>query len=191
MNAIPFNIRRLKAQDLPDVMGLDRVVFKEPWPESAYIQELYFNPQARYFVLHREIPAEDVKAWQFWRARHTARLIGFLGMRIEMNAGHISTIAVHPQWQGRKLGEWLLITALEQAFDDQARAMTLEVRVSNTRAQHLYRKYDFAVTSRLHEYYQDSEDAYVMRVAPLDRAYQAMVATRRQEVLAYLALQTA
>jgi ribosomal-protein-alanine N-acetyltransferase len=52
---------------------------------------------------------------------------------------------------------------LEQALDLGAVTATLEVRVSNTRAQGLYRKYDFEIVGRRKRYYRDnSEDALLM-----------------------------
>ena len=48
----PFEIRPLAAKDIPTVTSIDRLVFRDPWPESAYVQELYFNPNAHYFVIN-------------------------------------------------------------------------------------------------------------------------------------------
>ena len=44
--SMPFRIRPLESRDIPTVMHIDRIVFRDPWPESAYVQELYFNPNA-------------------------------------------------------------------------------------------------------------------------------------------------
>jgi ribosomal-protein-alanine N-acetyltransferase len=48
--------------------------------------------------------------------------------------------------------------------------VTLEVRVSNTIAQHLYHKYGFVVEGRRRRYYSDNhEDAFVMGTPLIDR----------------------
>ena len=48
----------------------------------------------------------------------------------------------------------------------------LEVRESNLTAQKLYEKYDYNVVGRRKGYYRaDNEDALLMEVRPLDKAY--------------------
>ncbi len=174
----PFLIRRMKPADIPAVMALDRIVFSDPWPESVYIKELFYNPKARYFVLYLDRRVELRRRWWTWRPR-TPQLLGFVGMRTEGTKGHISTLAVRPEWQGRGLGELLLLTALEQSLADAVRAVTLEVRVSNLVAQRLYQKYRFVRTSRLHGYYHNGEDAFLLQAGPLDDAYRQMLRERR------------
>ena len=147
------------------------MVFTDPWPESAYVQELYFNSQAHYFVIQLTQPSERF-SWKARRAALAAQIIGYVGMRVEMGKGHISTLAVRPDWRGWGLGELLLHKALEQAIHGGAQTVTLEVRVSNTVAQNLYDKYGFATISRLRGYYSDGEDAYLMRAEIVGADYQ-------------------
>ena len=47
-------------------------------------------------------------------------------------------------------------------------SLFLEVRVSNTPAINLYKKFGFKIVRRIPYYYRDGEDAYVMviRLAP-------------------------
>ena len=181
----PYKIRPLEARDIPVVAGIDRMVFKEPWPESAYIQELYFNPNAHYSVLQLMEPA--AKRWCLGRrAAQAACIIGFIGVRVETGRGHISTLAVRPEWRQRGLGELLLIVAIKQAVKDKSANIGLEVRVSNVIAQNLYIKYGFETISRLHQYYRDREDALLMRTGPLDFGYQWYVEARYNTLIAQL-----
>jgi len=165
-----FLLRRMEARDIAAVVSVDRAVFEDPWPESAYVQELYFNPNARYFVLSLNDPGQLSERRES-RALRTKRLVGFVGMRVERDKGHISTLAVRPEWRGRKFGELLLLRALIQAMQDGAQTVTLEVRISNSVAQSLYRKYGFQVASRLLGYYFNGEDAYLMRAGPFTDTY--------------------
>jgi ribosomal-protein-alanine N-acetyltransferase len=158
-----FRIRPMEGRDIPAVVSLDRVVFRDSWPESAYVQEIYFNPHAHYFVLELLDPTL-IRTWFDHRRRKRARLLGFVGMRVEGERGHISTLALRETWRGQRLGEVLLLVALVQAMADGASVVGLEVRVSNDIAQHLYRKYKFEIRSRLGQYYADGEDAYYMQV---------------------------
>ncbi|HOU14595.1 MAG TPA: ribosomal protein S18-alanine N-acetyltransferase [Anaerolineae bacterium] len=182
-NGLPFNIRRLEAKDIPAVTSIDRLVFRDPWPESAYVQELYFNPNAHYFVLQLT-PAMPTRSWSERRAALASQIIGFVGVRVEIDRGHISTLAIRPEWRGWSLGELLLHKALDQAIHHGAETVSLEVRVSNTIALNLYTKYGFEQVSRLRGYYSDGEDAYFMRADVTGLAYQQHLQKRYTMLIA-------
>ncbi|MBN1922843.1 MAG: GNAT family N-acetyltransferase [Anaerolineae bacterium] len=174
-----YRIRRMEPHDIHTVMMLDRLVFSDPWPESAYTQEIYFNPLAAYFVLEF---THAMPHWRWpWKPRN-ATLIGFAGMRVEQARGHISTLAIHQDWRGMGFGELLLITALEQTMAMKASAVMLEVRPTNTPARKLYSKYAFISIGRHTRYYQDGEDALLLEVPRLDAAYAQKLAECRQRV---------
>jgi len=181
---LPFCIRRMEVVDIPIIVDLERQVFTDPWPESAYTQELYFNPQAHYFALQLTDP-QLIRQWQPWKPARQARLMGYVGTRTELNKSHISTLAVHPDWRGQRFGALLLLTALAQAIEDQTIAITLEVRVSNIIAQSLYVKYGFSNMMRLQGYYDDGEDAFLMRVSPLDAAYAQFIKQHQTTLLTH------
>lgn len=174
-----YRIRRMEPHDIHAVMMLDRLVFSDPWPESAYTQEIYFNPHACYFVLEFT-HAMPHRRWP-WKPRNNT-LIGFAGMRIEQTRGHISTLAIHQDWRGMGFGELLLITALQQTMAMKASAVMLEVRPTNTPARNLYAKYRFIPIGRHTRYYQDGEDALLLEVPHLDADYAQQLAECRQLV---------
>ncbi len=152
-----YDIRRMRPKDIRSVMALEKRVFSDPWPENAYVQELYFNPNAYYFVLYFRDAARLP-----WKQLHKDKIFGYVGVRVESGRGHISTLAVHPDWQGRGFGELLLITVLQTAVKMEAEQVTLEVRVSNKVAQALYHKYAFRTLMDLPAYYKNGEDAALM-----------------------------
>jgi [ribosomal protein S18]-alanine N-acetyltransferase len=158
-----FNLRTMEGRDIPAVVSVDRHVFRDPWPESAYVQEIYFNPSAHYFVLEL-LDLNQSRRWYEHRRRQPARLIGFVGMRVEGTRGHISTLGLRAEWRGHRLGELLLLVAINEALVQNAHVLGLEVRVSNVIAQRLYAKYEFERKSQLRGYYGDGEDAYYMQV---------------------------
>jgi ribosomal-protein-alanine N-acetyltransferase len=158
-----FRLQLMAAHDIPAVVTVDRQVFVDPWPESAYVQELYFNPNAHYFVLTLIDPAYT-KVWHHRRNVKKAQLIGFVGMRVEGDEGHISTLALRSEWRGNRLGEMLFLAAMAQAMEDGAWSVALEVRITNQIAIHLYSKYGFNAVSRLRKYYTNGEDAFLMRM---------------------------
>ncbi|HQE94190.1 MAG TPA: ribosomal protein S18-alanine N-acetyltransferase [Anaerolineae bacterium] len=188
-NGLPFNIRRLEAKDIPTVTSIDRLVFRDPWPESAYVQELYFNPNAHYFVLQLT-PAMPARSWNERRAALASHIVGFVGMRMEVDQGHISTLAVRPEWRGWGLGELLFHKAIDQAIRNNAQTVSLEVRVSNVIALNLYAKYGFEKVSRLRGYYSDGEDAFFMRADVMGAEYQQYLQTRYSMLIARFEPQT-
>ncbi len=185
VEGFPYRIRPMEGGDVPAIMVLDQEAFTDPWPESAYTYELYFNPSAHYLVLEQIDLSSTVTRWRWpWQSASGTSILGFIGVRIQGDEAHISVLAVRGGWRGRGLGELLILTGLDLAIEYGANEMTLEVRVSNVVAQNLYSKYDFKVISRLTGYYQDGEDAYLMRVWPLDEPYHQILQVRRQMLLA-------
>ncbi len=92
-----------------------------------------------------------------------ASILGFAGLWLMVDEAHITTIAMHPSYQGMKLGEYMLTSLIDIAYTIHARWVTLEVRVTNYRAQNLYRKYGFHEAGVRHRYYSDNnEDALIM-----------------------------
>jgi ribosomal-protein-alanine N-acetyltransferase len=90
-------------------------------------------------------------------------IVGFSGIWLLVDEAHITNIAVRPQYQGRGLGELLLIATIDLARGLKASSMTLEVRASNLVAQNLYSKYGFIQMGIRRGYYLDNhEDAVIM-----------------------------
>jgi len=69
------------------------------------------------------------------------------------------------------VGEQLFVAMLEQALELSAVTATLEVRVTNDRAQNLYRKYHFEVVGRRKHYYRDNGEDALLMTAELGNGY--------------------
>jgi ribosomal-protein-alanine N-acetyltransferase len=129
-------------------------------------------------------PAEDGAESQDARS-----VMGYAGMWILSGSdAHITTIAVHPLYRGRGIGELLLIHCIDRALETRAERMTLEVRVSNSVAKRLYEKYRFSIQGRRLRYYSDNgEDAEIMTTPEIDSpGYRALLAKNRAELEARL-----
>jgi ribosomal-protein-alanine N-acetyltransferase len=84
-------------------------------------------------------------------------------MWIVLDEGHITNIAVHPDFRGMKIGEKLVLAMLQTAKENNAMHVTLEVRTSNEVARNLYRKLGFKDSGIRKGYYADTgEDAVIM-----------------------------
>jgi ribosomal-protein-alanine N-acetyltransferase len=95
-------------------------------------------------------------------------IVGYAGLWLMVDEAHVTTIGVHPDHRGHGAGELLFNGLIDVAWQMQASRMTLEVRVSNTGAQALYRKYGLEIAGLRRRYYSDNgEDAYIMWSEPI------------------------
>lgn len=141
----PVSIEPMRRPDLEAVHRIDKRCFPSPWLSSAYLTELS-NRSACYLV-----------------ARLGQEVVGYGGHWVIMDEAHITTLAVDPAYQGRKIGERLLLALMEEAVLLGASRATLEVRESNRAAQRLYTKYGFYAAAIRKNYYTDNgENAVVM-----------------------------
>jgi ribosomal-protein-alanine N-acetyltransferase len=142
-----MTIERMRGADIRTVMRIEALSFTTSWPQSAFASELNDNKLAYYFV--GRVPGGDIVAYG--------------GIWVIVDDSHITTIAVHPDWRGKKYGEAMLVHLLHEATDRGASWITLEARESNEVAQNLYRKYGFTTVSTRRAYYSDNgENAVVM-----------------------------
>jgi len=176
---MPFTLRPMEPRDVPVVAEIDRLSFPTPWPASAFRRELQ-RERATYTVLLRlrgrasQASVREGVGWlrRLFGSTQSSRVIGYVGFRLEHGGAHITTIALHPDWRGRGLGDFLLLVTLDRLVNQGIDGVTLEMRPSNDVAHKLYRKYGFHVIQSRREYYRDGEDAWVMTAHLSDEGYQ-------------------
>ena len=93
----------------------------------------------------------------------SGEMVGFVFVLVnEDGSAHLTTIGVAPEHRRRQIGKRLL-THLEEALRRRnVTTIVLEVRVSNTSAQSLYRDSGYTVVQRLAKYYNNGEDCFLM-----------------------------
>lgn len=139
------SIVAMKIEDIDEVLVIEALSFATPWSREAFTMEVCDNRCARYLV-----------------AKGT-KVLGYVGMWIIMDEGHITNLAVHPDYRGNKIGEVLLKALIKLASSIGITQMTLEVRKSNKTAQNLYIKLGFKVSGIRKKYYSNNqEDALIM-----------------------------
>jgi [ribosomal protein S18]-alanine N-acetyltransferase len=88
--------------------------------------------------------------------------------------GHITTLTVDPGWHHRGIGTVLLLDLARAAPGLGVRHLTLEVRVGNTAAQELYRRFGFGPVGVRKNYYAETgEDAIIMWARDIDTDHYA------------------
>ncbi len=101
-------------------------------------------------------------------------IVGYAGLMVTVDEGHVTTIAVDPAWHRHQIGTRLLLAVSHEAIDREVNALTLEVRVSNTTAQAMYRRFGFSSVGVRKGYYAETnEDALVMWARGIDTAEHA------------------
>lgn len=141
-----IDILSLKLEHIDSVLVIDTLCFPTPWSRESFQKEIENNKFARYIIAKKG----DV-------------VIGYAGMWLILDEGHITNIAVHPEYRGIGAGKLLLEALIEICRIESINSITLEVRKSNIVAQSLYKKYGFVEEGIRKEYYGDNrEDAIIM-----------------------------
>jgi ribosomal-protein-alanine N-acetyltransferase len=177
MSAPFLHLDVMRLGDVPIVAELELLCFTSPWSESAYRHELTANPRSFYYVIRASVQAPTLPP-----------ILGYGGYWLLGDEAHIVTIASHPAYRGRSLGELMLLLLIGRARETEILHMTLEVRPSNTEARALYAKWGFEVVGLRKRYYRDTgEDAILMTLSHIkDEAQWAPMASRFEHLLATL-----
>ncbi len=211
-----FAVETMHIADIPEVVEIEKACFTTPWPASAYRRELKSPSSTRYLVVRHYLtePSARPEVSHEKKSGLISRLLPFLkpgdteeaaengpknpnpvvgygGLWLMMDEAHITTLGVAPEYRGKALGEFLLIGLIDVALALGASWLTLEVRVSNTVAQNLYKKYTFKETGRRYKYYTDNnEDAFIMWSDELTKlSFREKYKTLKTELLEKLARQ--
>lgn len=181
-----FSVEPMTLADIEQVAGIEQDAFTAPWPARAFRYEILENEQSTMLVV-RPAPSGSRLTNELLGAFGVLKpklVLGYGGLWLLVDDVHISTLAVHPQWRGRGLGELLLISLLDRGLELGGIRSTLEVRVSNLAAQELYQRVGFQVVSRQKRYYADNnEDAYIMATPDMRKAaFQSDLDQRRESL---------
>ncbi len=151
-------IRRMRFEDLDEVMVIEELSFSTPWSRRAYTHEIEDNHLAHLWVTE----VCDFEGHQ--------RVVGMLVMWLILDEAHIANLAVHPEYRRRGYAERMICMAFIEAIGRGAKSITLEVREGNRAAQLLYHSFGLKAVGRRPKYYKDSsEDALIMTLIQLNR----------------------
>jgi ribosomal-protein-alanine N-acetyltransferase len=93
----------------------------------------------------------------------SGEMAGFVFVLVNIDgSAHLTTIGVAPEHRRRGLAKELLTHTEDALRHRGVRTIVLEVRVSNTTAQGLYREAGYSVVQRLAKYYNNGEDCFLM-----------------------------
>jgi ribosomal-protein-alanine N-acetyltransferase len=140
-------IEPMRRRHLADVLAIEQVSYPKPWSRNVFHSELELaRGSERHYIV----------------ARTGAAVIGYAGLMFVVGDAHVTNIAVVADRQRSGVATRLLAALAWEAINRGCEAMTLEVRVSNTGAQALYRGFGFVPAGVRQRYYENTEDAIVM-----------------------------
>ncbi len=143
-----ISLSKLRRRDLRSgVLAIESVSYPRPWSQGVFESEIdQMRAGSRHYVVAR-------------RGRHIA---GYAGLWFSAGEAHVTNVAVDPTARRSGIATRLLLALAEEARRRECTAWTLEVRVSSTGAQELYRRFGFVPAGVRPRYYENTEDAIVM-----------------------------
>lgn len=88
-------------------------------------------------------------------------VVGTLKYSLIYDRMEIDNIFVEEAYRGKKIGDKLMSYLISVAINERVVNITLEVRISNTIARNLYKKYGFREVA-LRKFYYGDEDGILM-----------------------------
>ena len=151
-----LNISPMTAQDLNVVLVMERESFPSPWTYSLFRQELDLS-FSRHFVLRRSCPDRNEE------------IIGYIIFWIIHDEVQLQRIAVKKDSRCKGMGSILIGKMMEVCLQEGVKSGSLEVRISNSSALGLYKKFGFQVAGMRKGYYTDTQDDALLMDFLIDR----------------------
>lgn len=138
----------MRKRDLRNgVLAIEARCYPRPWSQSVFAGELeQVRSGSRHYVV----------------ARCDGVIVGYAGLWFTGDEAHVTNVAVDPRRRRQGIARQLMSALAAVVVDRGCTAWTLEVRVSSTGAQELYRQFGFEPAGVRRRYYENVEDAIVM-----------------------------
>lgn len=138
-------VRELREEDIEELSRIESVSFSMPWSADAF-RDLLFRDYCTYLV-----------------ALADGRVVGCCGYTNICDEANIDNVVVAPEYQNCGIAQIMLKELLDRGKQSGVEAFTLEVRVSNLTAIHIYEKFGFLTEGIRPGFYEKpTEDAAIM-----------------------------
>ena len=138
-------LRAIEEKDIEVLTEAEKRCFKDPWTKEMFSALLKLPFQYGFI------------------AEEGGQVCGYCVLSVLFEDAEVLNIAVAPAYRKKGYGKLLMETMLERARSLDALQCFLEVRESNTPAIRLYESYGFAQYGVRKRYYEDGENALVMK----------------------------
>ena len=140
-----ITIRELKEEDIPRLAEIEAESFSMPWSAQDF-RDLLSHPYCHYLV-----------------AEADGRVAGCCGFTNACGVANVDNVVVAPKLRGQGIAQMLMGALIDAVVAEQVEAFTLEVRVSNSPAIHIYEKFGFVSEGIRPGFYEKPvEDANIM-----------------------------
>ena len=156
----PVVVEPMRRRHLPQVEAIEETAYVRGWSHRLFVSEL-----------------DQVRIGTRWYCvcRRGRRIVGYAGLLFAPDEAHVTNIAVATDQRRQGIGTALLHRLAHVAVQRGCEAWTLEVRVSSTAAQELYRTFGFQPAGVRKRYYENSIDALVMWCHDIQRPEYALL----------------
>ena len=117
--------RRMTPEDVPVISRLEEETFSMPWSAPSFL-EMISKEDARYYVAEKD-----------------GKILGGCGVLMIAGEGNITHVVIAPESRNLGIGPAMLRHLMAEGDREGLTAYTLEVRISNVAAIHVYEKLGF------------------------------------------------
>ncbi len=140
-----LKFRKMTKEDCERIANLEKENFAHPWSYDSLLKEV------------------DNKMALFISAIVDDAVVGYAGMYKVCDEGDITNVVVDKDYRGKGIASGMIEYLINKAETIGIKDMTLEVRVSNEAAIHLYEKFGFESAGIRPGFYDSpDEDAMIM-----------------------------
>ena len=140
-----IEIRELQEKDIESISRIEAESFSMPWSPQDF-KDLLSREYCTYLVAEAE-----------------GKVVGSCGMTNICNEGNIDNVVVAEAYRGNGIAQRLLQKLIALGDAEGIEAYTLEVRISNAAAIHVYEKLGFVSEGIRPGFYEKpAEDAMIM-----------------------------
>ena len=129
---------RMVQEDADGVARVEAACMPVPWSRQSFWEEASHTDA--YYLIARDVDRDNL-------------IVAYAGCWVLANEGHITNVAVDPDYQGQGLGRRLMNELISRVKALGVDSMTLEVRPSNTVAINLYTSLGFRSVGQRPKYY--------------------------------------
>ena len=135
---------RMVQEDADGVARVEAACMPVPWSRQSFWEEASHTDA--YYLIARDVDRDNL-------------IVAYAGCWVLANEGHITNVAVDPDYQGQGLGRKLMNELSSRVKALGVDSMTLEVRPSNTVAINLYTSLGFRSVGQRPKYYTNPVEA--------------------------------
>lgn len=139
-------IEEVKEEDLEQIYKIEQENFNPCWSKD-------------YILFNIKLPKNFNN---FFVAKIDNNIVGYIVYWFSDQTAHIHNISVKKEFQNLGIGSQMMHFMIETLKTANFKSIVLEVRISNTAAISLYKKFGFKEVSIKKKFYPDGEDAIFM-----------------------------